>query len=79
MTAPDMRPQAERIGEPAQKKAIVERVREFGNPAVPGHPGDLKSCDLAAMEDKLMGVFYAADEWIDPTWGDNFKPCDNRL
>ena len=43
-------------------------VRLNGNPAAPGHPGDLKNCDLAAMGDKLLGVLYAADDWIDPSW-----------
>ena len=43
-------------------------VRLNGNPAAPGHPGDLKNCDLAAMGDKLLGVIYATDDWIDPAW-----------
>ena len=37
-------------------------VREHGNPAVPGHPGDLKNCDLTATEAKLLGVMYASDD-----------------
>ena len=61
----------------AQKKEISERVREFGNPAAPGHHDDLRHCDLAAKEDKLPGVLYAADEWIEPDMGGNVKQCDN--
>ena len=43
-------------------------VRLNGNPAAPGRPDDLKNCDLTAMEDKLLGVLYATDDWIDPSW-----------
>ena len=43
-------------------------VRISGNPAAPGHPDDLKNCDLTALEDKLLGVIYATDDWIDPAW-----------
>ena len=46
-------------------------VREQGNPAAPGHPDDLENCDLTAMEEKLLGVMYATDDWIDPAWEEN--------
>ena len=49
-------------------------VREHGNPAAPGHPGDMKNCDLAAMEEMLLGVMYATDDWIDPAWEENVAP-----
>ena len=49
-------------------------VREHGNPAAPGHPDDLKNCDLAAMEEKLLGVMYATDDWIGPAWEENVHP-----
>ena len=49
-------------------------VREQGNPAAPGHPGDLKNCDLTAMVEKLLGVMYATDDWIDPAWEENAPP-----
>ena len=43
-------------------------VRANGNPAAPGHHGDLKNCDLTAREDKLLGVIYATDDWVGPAW-----------
>ena len=49
-------------------------VREHGSPEAPGHPDDLKNCDLAAMEEKLLGVMYATDDWIDPAWEENAPP-----
>ena len=54
-----------------------EDVRGHGNPAAPHRPGDLKQCDLTALEDKLIGVLYATDDWVDPYWGENTKPCEN--
>ena len=39
-------------------------VREHGNPEVPGNPDDLKNCDLTAIEEKLLGVMYASDDWV---------------
>ena len=49
-------------------------VREYGNPATPGRPDDLGNCDLADMEDKLLGVIYATDDWIGPAWEESVPP-----
>ena len=46
--------------------AVASYVREHGNPATPGRPDDLKDCDLTTMEEKLLGVLYATDDWIEP-------------
>ena len=56
---------------PPPEDGISERTREWGNAAAPGHPGDLKNCDLAVTEEKLLGVLYATDEWIGPHWDEN--------
>ena len=58
-------------------EAPSEQIREYGNPATPGRPEDLKYCDLTAMGEKLLGVMYATDEWIEPDWDDNVPPRDN--
>ena len=54
--------------------AVASYVREHGNPAIPGHPDDLKDCDLTAMGEKLLGVLYATDDWVEQEWGGNVPP-----
>ena len=49
-------------------------VREYGNPATPGHPDDIGNLDLTAMEDKVLDLIYASDVWIDPAWGESVPP-----
>ena len=71
---PDGGVQADRPGEPVQKKEISELVRECGKPAAPGHPDDLAGFDLAAMGGKLLGVMYATDEWVEPDRGEKVLP-----
>ena len=78
LAAPGERARKERICNPARKKPIAELVREFGNPDKHERPEDLKRCDLAEMEEKLLGALYATDGWVEPDWGENVKPCDSR-
>ena len=54
--------------------AVARYVREHGNPATPGRPGDLKDCDLTTMVGKLLGVLYATYDWIEPEWDENVPP-----
>ena len=44
----------------------ADTVRREGKPAAPGRPGDLRECDLAKMDAKLMGALYDDDAWVDP-------------
>ena len=43
----------------------AEGVRRGGNPAAPGHPGDMQEFDLATLVGKLIDVMYADDAWVD--------------
>lgn len=62
---------------PRVSERRAEHVRLLGNAAAPGHPDDLHRCDLTALEDKLLGVIYATDEWVEPEWSENVPPRDN--
>ena len=65
---------------PAQPSTGTDELkRRLGNHAEPGHPDDQKNCDLAAMEERLLQVVYAEDDWLGPRWNENVEPCDINL
>ena len=61
------------LGELCPTSELACHIREHGNPAIPGHPDDLGNCDLTATEEKLLGVMYATDDWIEPSWDENVR------
>ena len=75
-TRPGPKPRRSPLGELCPTSESAFHIREHGNPAIPGHPDDLKNCDITATDGKLLGSMSANGDWTEPSWDENVPPSD---